>query len=109
MPLGLPVDRWSQKFRAIPGACSGRAQPDRAKDDCCWFKSIRRPIQKTAAATPSSVIIPIKQATEDGWEHQTVQLEPLNKDYQPIEISSEEADDIRVVGEFICVIEPVEE
>jgi SOS-response transcriptional repressor LexA len=49
----------------------------------------------------------VKRETEDGWEHQTIQLEPLNKDYQPIEISSEEADDIRVVGEFVCVIEPV--
>ena len=58
LPLGLPVDRWSRESRAIPGACSDPAQPDRAKDDCCWFKSIRRPIQRTAAATPSSVIIP---------------------------------------------------
>jgi superfamily II DNA or RNA helicase/diadenosine tetraphosphate (Ap4A) HIT family hydrolase/HKD family nuclease/SOS-response transcriptional repressor LexA len=51
----------------------------------------------------------VKQATEDGWEHQTIQLQPLNKDYQPIEISSDEAEDIRVVGEFVCVIEPVEQ
>jgi SOS-response transcriptional repressor LexA len=51
----------------------------------------------------------VKQSSEDGWEHQTVQLEPLNKDYQPIKISSEEADDIRVVGEFVSVIEPVEQ
>ena len=51
----------------------------------------------------------IKQVAEDGWEHQAIQLEPLNTDYQPIEISSEEADDIRVVGEFVRVIEPVEE
>ncbi len=50
----------------------------------------------------------VKRATEDGWEHQSVQLEPLNKDFQPIEISSQEADDIRVVGEFVSVIEPVE-
>jgi SOS-response transcriptional repressor LexA len=49
----------------------------------------------------------IKRATDDGWEHQAVQLEPLNKDYPPIEISSDEADDIRVVGEFVCVIVPV--
>lgn len=48
----------------------------------------------------------VKRATDDGWEHQTIQLEPLNKDYQAIEISSENADDIRVVGEFVCVIEP---
>ncbi len=51
----------------------------------------------------------VKRATEDGWEHQTIQLEPLNNDYQPIEIFSEEADDIRVVGEFVCVIEPAEQ
>ena len=51
----------------------------------------------------------VKRKTEDGWEHQTIQLEPLNEEYPPIEITSEEADDIRVVGEFICVIEPVEQ
>ena len=48
----------------------------------------------------------VKQSSEDGWEHHSVQLEPLNKDYQPIEISSDQADDIRIVGEFISVIEP---
>ena len=51
----------------------------------------------------------VKQTTEDVWQHQTIQLQPLNKDYQPIETSSEETDDIRVVGELICVIEPTEQ
>ncbi len=50
----------------------------------------------------------IKHVTDDGWEHQAIRLEPLNKEYQTIEIIPEEADDIRVVGEFVSVI-PVEE
>ena len=67
LPLGLQVDRWNRESRAIPGASFGPAQPDRGKDDCCSFKSIRRPIQKTAAGTPSSVIIPSSnQARMDG-------------------------------------------
>lgn len=50
----------------------------------------------------------LKQATNDGWVHESIRLEPLNKSYQPIEISSEEAEDVRVVGEFIRVIDSVE-
>ena len=50
----------------------------------------------------------IKQVSEDGWEHQSIQLEPLNKDYRPIVISREDAEDIRVVGEFVSVIGPIE-
>lgn len=46
-----------------------------------------------------------KRATEDGWQHQTIELQPLNNDYPPIEVLPEQADDLRVIGEFVCVIE----
>lgn len=46
----------------------------------------------------------IKRATEDSWEHQAIQLQSLNQDYPPIEVSREEADDLRVIGEFLGVI-----
>ncbi len=47
-----------------------------------------------------------KQIDEDGWTHQTIELQPLNSDpaYQPIPITEEDADSIRVVGEFVGVI-----
>ena len=45
-----------------------------------------------------------KQPSEDGWEHQTIELQPLNPNCQPIPISADEAESIRVVGEFVCVI-----
>lgn len=45
-----------------------------------------------------------KQFHEDGWSHQTIDLQPLNPDYQPIPITEDDADSVRVVGEFVGVI-----
>ena len=41
------------------------------------------------------------------WEHDEIILEPKNKDYTPIVIDEAEADDFRVIGEFIGVIKEV--
>ncbi|WP_404306984.1 DEAD/DEAH box helicase family protein [Neorhodopirellula lusitana] len=49
-----------------------------------------------------------KQATDDGWQHESIELQPLNSDFEPIQISAEQAEDIRVIGEFICVIDSFE-
>lgn len=38
------------------------------------------------------------------WQHENIELLPLNKDYNPIIIHEEDADDFRVIGEFIGVI-----
>ena len=38
------------------------------------------------------------------WQHESIELLPLNKDYNPIVINAEDADDFRVIGEFIGVI-----
>lgn len=38
------------------------------------------------------------------WEHDEIILEPKNRDYTPIIINEAEADDFRVIGEFIEVI-----
>ncbi len=46
-----------------------------------------------------------KRVSEDGWQHETIELQPLNKEYQPIEVSPEEAEDLRVIGELVCVVE----
>lgn len=45
-----------------------------------------------------------KRGTEDGWEHQTIELQPLNPAYLPIEIDEQSAADLRVLGEFLAVL-----
>lgn len=39
------------------------------------------------------------------WQHEKIELLPENKDYNPIVITSEDAEDFRVIGEFIGVVE----
>jgi phage repressor protein C with HTH and peptisase S24 domain len=46
-----------------------------------------------------------KTMTEDGWQHEQVQLLPLNKAYQPIDVNEHEASELTVVGEFLEVLE----
>jgi len=46
-----------------------------------------------------------KQSTDEGWEHTSIELQPLNRSFQSIYISPEDAEDIRVRGEFVSVIE----
>ena len=46
-----------------------------------------------------------KRVTEDGWQHETIELQPLNNEFQPIQVSPEQADDLRVIGEFVCLID----
>jgi hypothetical protein len=35
------------------------------------------------------------------WKHEKIELIPLNKDYIPISINAEDAEEFRVIGEFI--------
>lgn len=44
----------------------------------------------------------VKRQTEEDWEHQVIRLEPLNPAYEAWELSPS---DIRVVGEFVRVLE----
>lgn len=46
-----------------------------------------------------------KTITEDGWHHEKVQLRPLNKAMQPMDVPEHEASEFRVVGEFVEVVE----
>ena len=46
-----------------------------------------------------------KRVTKDGWEHATIELQPLNKAYEIIQVLPEQADDLRVIGEFVCLID----
>ena len=46
-----------------------------------------------------------KTPTEDGWQHETIELQPLNRAYSAISLAANDAQDLRVVGEFVAVIE----
>lgn len=39
------------------------------------------------------------------WQHEKIELLPLNKDYNPIVIDELESEDFRVIGEFIGIID----
>lgn len=38
------------------------------------------------------------------WQHEKIELKPLNKDYNPIILTPEDADEFRVIGEFVGVL-----
>jgi phage repressor protein C with HTH and peptisase S24 domain len=46
-----------------------------------------------------------KTASDEGWRHERVQLMPLNKAFEPIEVTEHEAAEMLVVGEFVDIIE----
>ncbi len=47
----------------------------------------------------------VKNYDEFGnWQHEKIELLPLNKDYNPIVIKAEEAEDFRVIGEFVGIV-----
>ena len=45
-----------------------------------------------------------KTTNEDGWRHLTIVLEPLNPDYEPIELTAEDESPVNVIAELIEVI-----
>lgn len=43
---------------------------------------------------------------EDGsWQHESITLQPLNRDYEPICINVEDAESFRIIGEFVDTID----
>lgn len=38
------------------------------------------------------------------WQHEKIELKPLNHDYNPIILTPEDADEFRVIGEFVGVL-----
>jgi hypothetical protein len=44
------------------------------------------------------------EADHDGWTHTTIQLMPLNPEFQTIWINPDQVEDLRVVAEFIRVL-----
>ena len=45
-----------------------------------------------------------KHVTSEGWEHQAICLVPLNPEYLPMEIRSDQAHEVLVVGEWVAVL-----
>ena len=53
----------------------------------------------------------VKDVALDGtWTHREIRLEPLNPDpaYRPLVFHPEAEGDLRVIGEFVCVVEPAD-
>lgn len=46
-----------------------------------------------------------KVATEEGWMHETAELLPLNPEKTPIRLTAENTVDLRVIGEFVRVLD----
>jgi phage repressor protein C with HTH and peptisase S24 domain len=42
---------------------------------------------------------------DGGWKHTSIQLLPLNPDFKPIEITAKSADEIKVIAEFVAVLQ----
>ena len=45
-----------------------------------------------------------KTADEDGWRHVRIMLEPVNADFEPIELATDDEDGVGVVAEMVDVI-----
>jgi type I restriction enzyme R subunit len=53
----------------------------------------------------------VKDIAADGtWTHREIRLEPLNPDpaYRPLVFHPEAEGDLRIIGEFVCVLEPAD-
>jgi SOS-response transcriptional repressor LexA len=44
--------------------------------------------------------------TDGEWKHTAIQLLPINPDFKPIEITADCADEIKIIAEFVTVLEP---
>lgn len=46
-----------------------------------------------------------KSYDESGnWQHEKIELKPLNQEYSPIILTSDDADEFRVIGEFVNIL-----
>ncbi len=46
-----------------------------------------------------------KRFNEEGWEHQSIELVPIKPAYPPIALTAEDAEDVRVIGEYVEVLQ----
>jgi superfamily II DNA or RNA helicase/diadenosine tetraphosphate (Ap4A) HIT family hydrolase/HKD family nuclease/SOS-response transcriptional repressor LexA len=45
-----------------------------------------------------------KEKVTDSWQHASIQLQPLNPDYAAITLTPDQSSDLRVLGEFVMVV-----
>ena len=45
-----------------------------------------------------------KRETEDGWEHESIELRPINPEFPPIPIGPDQAEDVRILAEFQGIV-----
>jgi SOS-response transcriptional repressor LexA len=45
-----------------------------------------------------------KTVAEDAWQHDRIELLPLNPDYEPISVSPHQAPEMMVVGEWVASV-----
>lgn len=43
------------------------------------------------------------------WQHESIELHPLNNDYNPIILSPDDIEDFRIIGSFVGVVRPTED
>lgn len=46
-----------------------------------------------------------KTVSEDAWQHDRIELLPLNPDYEPIPVAAHEGPEMVVVGEWVATID----
>ena len=44
----------------------------------------------------------VKTITDEGWQHNQIELQPLNPEFRPIQLAAEDTNDIRIIGEFVA-------
>ena len=71
-----------------------------------WHSSINDPdgLGQYSLKRYSSTKAVHSDESQEPWEHLEIVLQPLNKDYSPIHISPDQADEIRVVAEFLLAL-----
>ena len=45
-----------------------------------------------------------KTLAEDGWEHQSIELQPLNSSFPTIVLDANDPDSLRIVGELVTIL-----
>ena len=45
-----------------------------------------------------------KRQSDDGWQHEHIELRPINLAYTPIPVTENEAENMRIIGEFVAVV-----
>jgi SOS-response transcriptional repressor LexA len=62
----------------------------------------RRAASQTGGEFTVKVYESAKRTTEEGWEHTSIRLKPLNPEFEVLEL--DDTTEYRILGEFVCVL-----